>query len=375
MNRKGWKILAVMAALLFETSNLWAVPNVLLTEYYQNDIRAMAMGQAYGPLARGEGALYYNPAGLVQYDMDIKIEGSMLMGGDWVFVQDLLAAQTGGPATVLNFQTKWANKSPQGMYQYAFNGVANMAKFHWGIGAGVVDNHISQYTFSATQITPSETAVETRFASLGFDMLEGRLLVGMTYKPIRFSKGSAPATNFGGTLPPLTYTTDVTSSLDVGMIYRMEMMSALRGQWSLTMLNAGGVNLTNNASTVPQTMNFGFSFQPKFSAAEMLISAEMEDVLAQSFRYDPITLTNHKRSPFLKSHVGMELGFWRTTTGNHILNLRGGLNRGQPTYGWELNLWSTIRLGYVFYGDNQGWDKNPIVTKNTYAFAAMGLGF
>jgi hypothetical protein len=126
---------------------------------------------------------------------------------------------------------------------------------------------------------------------------------------------------------------------------------------------------------IPQTYDLGFSLSPKlpWSPLKLIISAEVEDLLSAVKVTDPVTGLPEVRSLTQRSHLGAELGFWEVATGNHVLNVRVGSNRGQPTYGYEINLWNGLRLEYIRYKDDLGTAKHPEV--HTFDAVHLGLGF
>ncbi len=84
---------------------------------------------------------------------------------------------------------------------------------------------------------------------------------------------------------------------------------------------------------------------------------------------------DHERSSEQRLHIGAELGFWQTTTGNHILNARVGAHRGLLSYGVELNLFSALRIVYTSYEDDFGHaDQEELHTFDAVQIT-IGFGF
>lgn len=369
-----------------------------LVSFYQTDIRALAMGNAYGPVARGEGALLYNPAGLAQYDLDIKIEASLdLEGTSTEFLldtQDLLGAGT--TSEVQAYLDKYEGTTHLYRVQTFHHGIANLAKFSTGLGGGLMDVRRYRLEFQDPLNTPGDTSddelhVELQTAKLTFgaaavQMFGGRLLMGVTGKSFTFTdEQTTPDPAFSDLVTQgeldftLTGDSYKATAYDFGFIWRLETFSALRGQWSTTVFNVGGLKLTDNTTSnqieIPQTVNVGLSLNPKFRVGELLLTVEVEDVGAAVKVRDRTTAVDYKRSLTQRTHAGLEYGLFGTTTGNHIVSLRAGVNRGQGTYGAELNLFSVFRAAYTHYGDDLGHENESEIVSLDAVHLGVGFGF
>jgi hypothetical protein len=171
------------------------------------------------------------------------------------------------------------------------------------------------------------------------------------------------------------------TTYDVGMIWRMEALSWIRGQWSLVAYNVGGAALdpadpvTQDTLEVPGTYNIGFSLAPNIPGVNLVISGEWEDVTGEVLVYDPTDGQNHKRSQTQRLHAGMELGLWKTSTGNNAFSARVGSHRGFISYGAEINIDLPFiplplpRLVYTKYKDNFGYDG----TQDLHEFETLTL--
>lgn len=365
-----------------------------LNLFTQQDLRALAMGNAFGPIARGETALFYNPAGLAQYDLDLKAEGSIgLTGESGRFAQDTYALTGGSGVSAPDLQKyleTYESTTQRYNAQVLLSGVANLGQFGWGIGGANLDSYRYQLAFTDPMATPGNvlddrlTATESRVrmqtAAVAFKLAKGKALIGLAAKSFTYSEqsdtivwdaatvasGEIDFTFAGPTYPAAT-------AYDVGLLYRMEFWPALKPQMSLTAYNVGGVTLKKTGEDtleVPASYNIGFAFGPDTGFVHWLISAEIEDVsgalkvtdrgsganatLSCTDLARTETCVNQPRTLLQRSHLGAEIGFWRTPTGNNIISLRAGNNRGYFTYGWEINLWA-LRLLYARGADNLGW--------------------
>ena len=398
MTGMRWQVFGLwMAALLsFGPQTTWAQSTkrqVYLAPMYLNDLRAMAMGNAYGPIARGEGALYYNPAGLAQYEADIKLEASLdAEASSVVFLQDLQKNSKNPTATDLDaFLKKYSGTTQQLRVQTHSNGVANFAKLGFGVGASQIDNtrYVLDFNNNKTptnytddSLNLSQYTLNMKTTGVGVALYDGKLLIGGTTRLIKYQEGAvnnsyANVITTGKVNTSITTETYNGNAADFGMLYRMESLSSLRGMWSFTAQNLLGAKLYGTSQTLPvsQIFNFGFSLSPKLGPLEILLTAEAEDLLNSVEIWDPVTNTGKKRSSTQRSHYGAEIGLFRTEMGNHVLNLRVGRNRGLLTYGWELNLFSVFRLSAIRYQDDVGWSGNSIPQKSVAVHAGVGLAF
>jgi len=368
-----------------------------LSSLYQTDPRALALGNAYGSIARGEGALLYNPAGLVQYNLDIKIDAGLAVEGEeGDFLSDTYdVLDSGTSAELLAYLGKYLSTTQNYRGQTFYNIVANLSLFNMGFGGGVMEQTRYAFEFedtntnAATDLT--DTFIETKrnlditFGSFGFAILDGQWMIGVTMKSFTYTEESASAT-FGDVI--VNGNVDLTtvgnsykgSGYDVGMIWRLEWLGFLRGQWSLVAQNVGDITMTaTGADTllIPGTYNVGFAIQPdiSFLPINVVMSAEVEDVTGEIMVFDPIDGLEHERGTKQRSHYGVEVGMFSTTTGNNILNVRVGAHRGFLSYGYELNLFSAFRLIYTNYRENLGHsDAQDLHDYDLYQLS-LGFGF
>jgi hypothetical protein len=381
-------------------------PKLDLQSFYRTDLRALAMGNAFGPIARGETALQYNPAGLVQYKFDVKLDASLAVEGEaGPFFQDTFDMISGSPSStdVQNYLAKYLGTSQFYRAQTFANVVANLAAFNVGLGGGVLSQTRYGFTFDDTVVNgtldPGDTLIldeqslDITLASFAFQIFEGKLLMGITLKNFTFANKTASDTfgniiasgNIELTTAGATY---AGSGYDLGFIYRLEnlfgfssLAAALRPQASLVANNLGGITLQKPGFTtieVPASYDVGFAINPElpWSPVHLLIAVQAEDVtgaIPVSEQVSPGVFVDHDRSSTQRLHYGAELGIWATSTGNHILNFRLGQNRGLNSTGFELNLFSGMRLLYTRYQDDFGWDGQK--DKHTFQAAQLSLGF
>jgi hypothetical protein len=367
-----------------------------LQSFYRLDLRALAMGNAFSAVARGENALIYNPAGLVQYKFAIKGEGSLILDGEPEFLKDTYDVFTGSPSNqeIQDYLTKY-DGTPTKYYRAEtfVNAVANLAVFNIGMGVGSLKE--TRYGLTFVDVPPAgfdlsdrlvytEQTLRMKLAAFGFQIFDGQLLMGVTLKSFKFDDLASAPTAFGTILGSGSVKLNTTgptysgSAYDLGMIWRNSFLPALRPQWSFVANNVGGVSLTQPSAPtleIPASYDVGFSINPTFGPMHLLVAAAYEDVSGVTKAKAPVAGTYDTRSTGQRLHLGAEMGFWETSTGNNVLNVRVGNNRGLLSYGTELNLWSVFRLVYTHYQDDYG-NKNE---KDPHEFQAfqltLGIGF
>lgn len=386
--------LAITVLTLSFAADVRAADNriVNINLFTQNDLRALAMGNAFGPIARGENALFYNPAGLAQYDFDLKAEYSANVAGTKKFALDTYnLTQSASTQDYIDYLTRYEGTTQRFNYNTLLSGVANLGYANVGFGWGSLDGY--RYTLDFVDagnpgdptddiLNIKEDRLRLQSGAVGFKLDKGKVLLGIAAKSFKYSERTqsipylqliaSNSLDFNPTGP--VYPT--ATSYDLGMLYRMEFWPALKPQMSLTAYNVGGVTLKKSGFDtldVPASYNIGFAFGPDTGPVHWLVSAELEDVSdalkvtdtgsganAGLSCTDPArteTCTNQPRSLLQRTHLGAEIGFWRTPTGNNIISLRAGNNSGYFTYGAELNFW-IVRLLYARGAENLGWKDN-----------------
>ncbi|MBI3992906.1 MAG: hypothetical protein HY342_06510 [Candidatus Lambdaproteobacteria bacterium] len=389
-------LLAALWALLSgPTPALAQTTSFDLSSLYRNDIRALGMGNSYVAVARSEGALQYNPAGLVQAQNDIKLEGSLLVAGSSLaFIDDTVALVSGSvtQAAADDYLNTYADTTQRYSGQTYYSALAGMGALNFGLGYGSQD--IFQYSLGFSSgalandtsddvITWDAGTLSIQYLSGGFAIRDGQMLLGATSKSFRYVTETASVTAadlvlVGLNESDLVGSTYVGTALDVGFIYRIESLARLRGQWALNVLNVGGVEITSGASTlsIPMSINFGMSISPELPLGELLLHFELEDIDSKVLVDTPGGTDQKARSVIQRSHYGVEYGLFDTAFGSHILNLRAGYNRGLVTYGAEINVFSGFRIAVAQYRDDLGNDSANSYTDPIIAFqASVGFAF
>ncbi|HEX7926479.1 MAG TPA: hypothetical protein VF678_02740 [bacterium] len=399
--------LAVMAAVLVATSAAAADKRIVnLQLFTQNDLRALAMGNAFGAIARGEDALFYNPAGLAQFNFDLKAEYSAGFSGSEKFALDTYNATSNATnQELLDYLNRYTGTTQRFNANTLLSAVANLGYTNFGFGFGALDSHRYSLTFIDDGLAPNigdpndhlavaDDRLRMQSAAVAFKLGNGKILLGLAAKPFTYSEGSTSVQygSISGNLDLDISGKDFASATtyDLGMLYRLEFWPALKPQASLVAYNIGGGELKNKVTQevvqVPPSYNVGFAFGPDTGFVHWLVSFELEDItdalkttdfgsgMNAGLACNAITRTqscvNQPRSLLQRTHIGGELGFWRTPTGNNILNLRAGNNRGYFTYGAEVNLWA-LRILYAKGADNLGWQDSP----DKFDFTAYQIGF
>lgn len=366
-----------------------------LSGLYRTDIRAIAMGNSYVAVARGEGALLYNPAGLAQPDADIKLEASLDAAGSGTeFLNDTQDLVSNGLTTagMIEYLTTYAGTTQEYTIQTFSHVLAGMGSVGFGAGYGSMDVTRLAFDFDDTgtpgDVTDDVLDVEDRqlviqFGSAAIKFLDGQIMLGVTGKSF-FYKEKTERYNFAALVltgdldASSTVIVDETynsSAVDFGFLYRLESLSFLRAQWGLTVVNAGGVTLkgTNIDLDIPMTFNFGMAFSPPLPIGELLFHFEIEDT-GNAITVRDNSGTDHTRSVTQRTHYGMELGLFETSFGNHIFNARVGVSRGQPTFGFELNIFSGLRIAVARYKEDSGHSDETNIS-DLISQAHIGLGF
>jgi len=361
-----------------------------LNEFQQQDLRAFAMGNAFSAAARGEAALQYNPAGLAQYDLDLKADASItLMEEKGNFINDTLKVSSGTPTSqdVLNYLKKYDGTTQNYVLQTFPSAVANLGMFDVGFGVGNLTTQRFKLQFVSTgvltndSLVVSEDQAQESLAGAGVKLFSGKALFGVTAKTVRYSETNATLSFAqmisGGKIDLAPSATDyrTATAYDAGFIYRMEILPELKPQWSVTAYNVGGYQLKGTTPAgVPQkvqvadTYNLGFALQPDVAFVHFLVTGEVEDV-TESIKVQDANGVNQPRSLEQYYHAGVEAGLFKTPTGNNLVSVRAGSNRGYLTYGAELNLWGFLRAVYTNGTDNVGFKGSP----NLFRFQAYQI--
>lgn len=131
-------LLAAVAVACGATVGMAATVRIVdLNQFQQQDLRALSMGNAFGSAARGEAALQYNPAGLANYDLDLKADFSAtFMEAKGNFINDTTKVSSGTPTPtdINNYLQKYSGTTQTFLLQTFTSAVANLGEFHLGVG-------------------------------------------------------------------------------------------------------------------------------------------------------------------------------------------------------------------------------------------------
>jgi hypothetical protein len=377
-----------------------SIPMLNLNQFQQQDLRALSMGNAFGSIARGETALQYNPAGLATYDFDLKVDASATyMGERGKFVDDTLKVTSGNPTNqdVVNYLNKYDGTTQTYVLQTFPSAVANLGEFNLGLGIGNLDVQRYQIQFLQTTagvVSPadsfavSEDRAQLALGGIGFKLFQGKALFGVTSKTVRYTESSSvipfaqllASSKINFNMTDNTY--NQVQAYDAGFIYRVEWLPALKPQWSLSAYNIGGYTLKSSLPAanprqqlyVPDSYNFGMSLQPDFGFVHVLMSAEYEDIGA-AIKVPDANNVNQPRDSAQQIHAGVEVGLFKTPTGNNWLSVRGGSNGGYVTYGAEVNLGGFLRGVYSYGTENFGYKGHPTIFKFEAYQLALGIAW
>jgi hypothetical protein len=347
-----------------------------LNSFQQQDLRALAMGNAFDAAARGETALQYNPAGLAQYDFDLKADYSVTaMAETGNFLTDTEKVNNSGASNqdVQNYLMKYDGTSHIYALQTFPSLVANLGFANFGFGAGKLDVQRYGITFNeptgvynppTDSITVDEDRAVIGLGGVGLKLFSGKAFLGVTAKTVQYTEStatllySALVNNSQIKFNLIDTVYNQATAYDWGFIYRVEWLPLLKPQWSITGYNIGGYKLTGTppggtTSTVlvPETYNVGASIQPDFGFVHILATADVEDV-GGAIKVQDSNGVYRSRSNDQLVHAGLEVGLFKTPTGNNWFSVRGGSNGGFLTYGAEINLGGFLRAVYTHGNEN-----------------------
>jgi hypothetical protein len=174
---------------------------VNLNLYQQQDLRALAMGNAFGSVARGETALQYNPAGLALYDFDLKADliSVEAMEETGRFLEDTLNVSSGSPSAsdINNYLSKYDGTTHNYIIQVFPSAIANLGIVNFGLGIGNLDTQRWKISFTQTVagvVSPTDTInleedrAQIGLGGVGFKLFSGKAFFGVTGKTVRYSE-------------------------------------------------------------------------------------------------------------------------------------------------------------------------------------------
>ncbi len=370
-----------------------------LQGYQMQDLRALGMGNAYGPVARGEGALRYNPAGLAQQPKDLKAEINLgIRGTQFDFLTDTQKTLKSDNPTVLSDFLETYNDTQQSY------GVEVIGDIVWnrgksGFGLGILSLKSLQFEFNFLDtgndgFTPltdrlvfSRAKLELPIVGVGVGLFERALLVGIAYKNIAFETKTYSATYTQYVVAKdlsldsvATTTRYEGNALDFGVLWRVN-QRLLRPVISVSGQNINTPTLTQTQGipeklTVLPAYNVGISLSPVIGVFHFLLSAEMHDISGEVKRpRSPTDRSLVKRSVKQRMHYGAELGIVELATGDFLLALRAGANQGNATMGAELNLFHILRVSYTKWSEDVGHAETKDLREYEAVFVSLGAGF
>ncbi|MDH5750936.1 MAG: hypothetical protein OEZ59_00785, partial [Deltaproteobacteria bacterium] len=296
-----------------------------LQSFMQSDLRALAMGGGFTSVARGESSLLYNPAGLSQYLMGVKVAGQFTLdmednyfltdtvklmpipGMDQlmnVFEKLKVVKNRNTTLGLIDYYDEYAGESQHFRWERYYNLVANLGAMGFGFGVGMIKqdrlklffNDNGDGTFDILNQTPPDNlytehkTVEGMLYGFSLHTKDGQLLLGLGLKDLTYierTKTEQFTDTMTLSLPKDGYSYE-TRAFDLGIIWRLAFMGKLRGQWGMTMHNLGGLELDNpntvqnpvdppDRLVVPSTYNLGISINPDLGPFKLLMVAELED--------------------------------------------------------------------------------------------------
>lgn len=339
--------------------------------------RGLALGGTGVSYANDEMALYYNPAGLGSIDnwwvelAPIALEASP-EAVDLATQGDIGSFDSPGELIRKNI-----GKEIQVRGLYYPTGVFNLSR---GLTLGVGAFYEAQTEMQIrNQATPEVNAFfrldQGQVAGISLPAAEGKYLFGIAVRKIKRKTGEGVLSSAELALASARGNLDLEDSLDisegsgtgydVGMIWRIESLAFLRGQFGIAIQNVGGTKV-GDAGEIPQDVGFGWTFRPEIVPfVDLQVSIEFRDATYE--------LTDD-HSANKRTHFGIELGVLPLDGSTDLVTARVGANAGQYSYGLELSLWHSFTLQYVVYyqefGDSAGADprKRQLVMLNFLGF-------
>ena len=325
--------------------------------------RSLALGGTGVSYANDELAFYYNPAGLGSIEnfwvelLPVTLEASgqavdLVKSGEFAKFKD--------PAAMVK---KNIGQEIQLRGLFTPHAVFNLAP-GFTLGYGQLIEYQAEMKIR-NQATPRIEAFyqeeKGKVMGLSFPMKSGKYLGGVVARTIERTGGSADISSASLAIASIKGQLDLKDELamnstsgsayDAGLIWRMEWLSSLRGQFGLSIMNLGGTTLTPTNDTsqiveIPQEINLGWAFRPKITPlTSLMIAMELRDITAQQ---------SPDSSRSKRTHVGVEFGVLPMDNSTNLITLRMGQSAGAPSYGAELSLWHSFSVSYVVYHEEYG---------------------
>lgn len=325
--------------------------------------RGLALGNTGISYANDEMALYYNPAGLGSIEnFWVELLPISLQASDPALdlISDAGGSTFDSPATLI--RDNIGKEIALGAFFYP-HAVVNFRP-GFSLGASYFLEVQTEILFR-NQATPEAEAFFRKDTGtvfgLSFPTHEGGILWGISVRSINRTNGEGTISSADLALASAAGELDVEALLatgegsgtgiDLGMIWRLESFSRLRGQFGLVIANVGDTDL-GAAGEIPQEISFGWSFRPNFGPIfPVMFAIEFRDVTKNLTDDD----SNGKRT-----HFGVEVGIFPQDSSTSMFTIRAGVNGDAATFGLEFSLWHGFTIQYVVYsqeyGDKQGED-------------------
>lgn len=379
--RRGARFRGAMAALLLGLAMLpwlvgteaWSAP---LRRIGQNP-RGLAMGGTGLSYANDEMALFYNPAGMGSIDnfwfelLPISVEASDA-------ALDLVSGGSGG-----------SFDSPS---QVIRDNIGKELQFRLLFYPHVLVNLVPGVTIGASVFTEIQTEIELRnqatpqaeaffredkgqVIGVSWPSVDGQLLWGIAVRDLERTTGEGSISSADLALASASGELDIEtlldtrtgsgSAFDLGIIWRLQSFSTLRGQFALVAQNVGGLDL-GDAGEVPQEIGIGWSFRPRFlPIMPVLFAVELRDITNE---------LSDDSSTAKRTHIGVEVGILPLDQATNLVTFRAGISGSSTSFGIEFSAWHSFTLQYVLYetefGEAAGEDsrKRTLLQLNILGF-------
>lgn len=303
-------------------------------------IRPLGMGGAFITLSDDENAMFYNPAGL----NDVSGFGGVALLNPLVefsqnsksLYKDLKDLNTDSEAEVADFLSKMV-----GEHQHLRAAVLPnlyMHNFAVGIlGQGTLDMEIRNRANPAAFTDIKFDAGLLVSGALGF--FDQQLQIGATGKYVKrdginhvYTAPEIAANDFD----PLDQRHKKSDfAFDLGT--KVNFKTPLKPSLALVVANITDLDF-KDLGVIPQQVNFGAAINPNFWILRSTFAVEVDDLTKN---------VGDDKDLYKRTHLGAEFRFPK------VLALRGGLNAGYLTAGFDIDLW-ILSVSYATYAEEIG---------------------
>lgn len=355
--------LALAGALAFALAAAGPLQAEPLRRVMQNP-RGLALGGTGMSYANDEMALYYNPAGLGSIDnwwVELAPVAAEASPAAIELIQDKAESGDSDVGTVSDLATVIDENIGEDLHLRGMGYPTAIVNLVPGVtlGAGAFYEAEADLLFSNPQSPEADAFYRVdqgQAYGFSFPILDGKILLGLGARSFKRETGQGTITSARllelqandqelDLEQELNIVSGTGVGYDAGMIYRLEVLPALRGQFALSYQNIGGADL-GEAGEVPQELSVGYAFQPRFGPLyQTLFAVEYRDVTNE--------LTDDT-STGKRTHVGLEVGIFPMDKSTSFLTLRAGYGSGGASWGVELAAWHTFSIQYVQYVQEYG---------------------